>query len=103
MCISPLVSFHGYSIIAAYFLCKHRCQWKFTKILKIYLCRIKSVGKIEDDLLSETPDYNPDYIAQFDFLLEFDPEYTAAGKTTHVDQTVELDGQTALISMMQNI
>lgn len=47
----------------------------------------------EDDLLSEAAEHDPDYVAQFDFLLEFDPEYTAAGKTIELNRTLELDGQ----------
>ena len=55
----------------------------------------------EDELLLEAPEHDPNYIAQFDFLLEFDPEYTAAGKTIHVDQTVELDGQRITLTTME--
>lgn len=40
----------------------------------------------------------PDYIAKFEFLLEFDPEFTAAGKILPVNQTVMLDDQAITIS-----
>lgn len=53
----------------------------------------KPVESLEDALLADHGDYTPDYIASFDFLLEFDPEFTAAGKTLVINQTVELDGQ----------
>ena len=34
-----------------------------------------------------------EYIAEFDFLLEFDPKFTAVGKEIEINQTVELEGQ----------
>ena len=51
---------------------------------------------------SDYPDYapvtTPDYLAEFEFLLEFDPEFTATGKVFPVNQTVMLDGQSITIS-----
>lgn len=51
---------------------------------------------------SDYPDYapvtTPDYLAVFEFLLEFDPEFTATGKVFPVNQTVMLDGQSITIS-----
>lgn len=38
------------------------------------------------------------YIAHFEFLLEFDPLFTASGKEVDVNQTVVLDGQKIIIS-----
>lgn len=43
----------------------------------------------------------PEYVAHFDFLLEFDPEFTAAGKIINLDQTVNLDGQTLVLTTME--
>lgn len=40
----------------------------------------------------------PDYLANFDFLLEFDPKFTAAGKVIPVNQTVMLEGQAITIT-----
>ena len=38
--------------------------------------------------------WEPDYLAQFEFLLEFDPYYTAQGRHYAPDTLVALDGQT---------
>ncbi len=35
----------------------------------------------------------PEYIASFDFLLEFDPEFTATGKVISIDKTIVLENQ----------
>ena len=40
-------------------------------------------------------------LAKFDFLLEFDPRYTAPGKIYPVNQTVDLGGQTITISRIE--
>lgn len=40
-------------------------------------------------------------ISQFDFLLEFDPRFTASGKIYPVDQTVVLDGQSITITNVE--
>lgn len=47
------------------------------------------------------PGSREDYIATFDFLLEFDPELTAAGKILSVDRTVELDGQKITVTQVE--
>jgi len=46
-------------------------------------------------------DQGPEYIACFDFLLEFDPEFTASGKVLSLDQTIELDGQSITFTTME--
>lgn len=43
----------------------------------------------------------PEYLAEFEFLLEFDPLFTAAGKLYPVNQTVELDGQKITITEIE--
>lgn len=51
----------------------------------------------EDSIFSDTPE-EPTYLAELEFLLEFDPAFTAAGKIFPVNQTVELDGQQITIT-----
>lgn len=51
-----------------------------------------------DDIYSDDPYEEPDYLAHFDFLLEFDPKFTAAGKIFPVNQTVILEGQAITIT-----
>lgn len=48
-----------------------------------------SVDAMFEDVEAEAPEY----IAHFDFLLEFDPEFTATGKVYTINETVVLDGQ----------
>ncbi len=55
----------------------------------------------EDALLQGFREDEPEYLAHFDFLLEFDPEYTASGKVINMDQTVELDGQSITFTTME--
>ncbi len=43
----------------------------------------------------------PEYVACFDFLLEFDPKFTAVGKVIPIQQTVVLEGQEITITEMQ--
>ena len=50
------------------------------------------------DIYSDDPYVEPDYLANFDFLLEFDPKFTAAGKIFPVNQTVILEGQAITIT-----
>ncbi|MBP3543803.1 MAG: DUF4179 domain-containing protein [Lachnospiraceae bacterium] len=54
-----------------------------------------------DEFGAEAEAYVPDIVAEFDILLEFDPEFTAAGRVVPVNQTVELDGQTILFTDME--
>ena len=42
-----------------------------------------------------------DYVAQFDFLLEFDPDFTAPAKIYPVEQTVELDGNVITVRQVE--
>ena len=51
-----------------------------------------------EDIYSDTKVEDPDYIANFDFLLEFDPKFTATGKVFPVNQTVMLEGQAITIT-----
>ena len=52
-----------------------------------------------DNLYSSDDVYEePSYLAEFEFLLEFDPKFTAAGKIFPVNQTVILEGQAITIT-----
>ena len=51
-----------------------------------------------EDIYSEDIYEEPDYLAHFDFLLEFDPQFTAAGKVFPVNQTVMLEGQAITVT-----
>ena len=51
-----------------------------------------------DDLYSDDIYEEPSYLAEFEFLLEFDPKFTAAGKVFPVNQTVILEGQAITIT-----
>ena len=51
-----------------------------------------------EDIYSVDLYEEPDYLAHFDFLLEFDPKFTAAGKIFPVNQTVILEGQAITIT-----
>ena len=53
---------------------------------------------VVDEIYSDNPYKEPDYLAHFDFLLEFDPKFTAAGKVFPVNQTVMLEGQAITIT-----
>lgn len=53
------------------------------------------------DKTEEDTDDGPDDIASFDFLLEFDPQFTAAGKVIPIDRTVNLDGQNIILTDME--
>ena len=54
-----------------------------------------------DYLLNDLGSDLPEYLAVFDFLLEFDPAFTAAGKIYPVNQAVELEGQTITITQIE--
>ena len=51
-----------------------------------------------DDIYSDNIYEEPDYLADFEFLLQFDPKFTAAGKVFPVNQTVILEGQSITIT-----
>lgn len=51
--------------------------------------------------ISEIITGEAEYVAHFDFLLEFDPEYTATGKVFSVNETVVLGGQEITITDME--
>lgn len=49
----------------------------------------------------ELPPETENYLASFDFLLEFDPEYTASGTVIPVNSTVEMDGQSITVTQIE--
>ena len=51
-----------------------------------------------EDIYAEESYEKPDYLAEFEFLLEFDPKFTASGKVFPVNQTVMLDGQAITVT-----
>lgn len=55
------------------------------------------IASVEEQLFNPQAPEEEEYIAEFDFLLEFDPQFTAAGKKIEVNQTVELEGQNITI------
>ncbi len=55
----------------------------------------------EDIYFHDGEEEIPDYIAEFDFLLEFDPHFTASGKVLPIQQTVVLDGQKITFTQME--
>lgn len=46
-----------------------------------------------DSIFADIPEGPVHYLAAFEFLLEFDPQFTAAGKIIPVNETVLLEGQ----------
>ena len=70
--------------------------------LKVYSNGIRPENEAPDraveDIYSDTAFDAPDYIATFDFLLEFDPKFTASGKIFPVNQTVMLEGQAVTVT-----
>lgn len=55
-------------------------------------------AQVEEDFFEPIGPAEEEYIAEFEFLLEFDPQFTAVGKSIEVHQTVELDGQKITIT-----
>lgn len=55
----------------------------------------------DTDPLLEDMEYEPNYIAAFDFFLKFDPEFTAAGRTIPIGRTIVLNGQNITLTDME--
>lgn len=60
-----------------------------------------SVQSYEDEMLEPVEEEEPDYLAEFTFDLEFDPEFTAKGEVIPVNQTFSLDGQTLTVTEVE--
>lgn len=54
-----------------------------------------------DVMFTDVPEEEPEYFAHFDFLLEFDPEFTATGKVFTINETIVLDGQEITFTEME--
>ena len=52
------------------------------------------IGSIWDDV----PSREPDYVAEFEFLLEFDPTFTAQGRHYELNERIELGDQTLRVT-----
>ena len=59
------------------------------------------VTSYEDEMLEPVEEEEPDYLAEFTFDLEFDPEFTAKGEIIPVNQTFSLDGQTLTVTEVE--
>ena len=55
----------------------------------------------EDEMLEPVEEEEPDYLAEFTFDLEFDPQFTAKGETVPVDRTFDLDGQSLTVTEVE--
>ena len=55
----------------------------------------------EDEMLEPVEEEDPDYLAEFTFDLEFDPEFTAKGEIVPVNQTFDLDGQSLTVTEVE--
>ena len=55
----------------------------------------------EDEMLEPMNEEAPDYLAEFTFDLEFDPEFTAKGEIVPVNQTFDLDGQSLTVTEVE--
>lgn len=54
-----------------------------------------------EDGFWEPSETEPDYLEEFDFLLEFDPTFTETGKVIPLEQTAVLDGQTIILETVE--
>ncbi|MFA5536039.1 MAG: DUF4179 domain-containing protein [Bacillota bacterium] len=59
------------------------------------------LGQERNALLDDIPNIEPDYIAEFTFLLEFDPSYTSQGKHIILDKTFDIGNQKLNINKVE--
>ena len=59
------------------------------------------IKSYEDEMLEPVEEEEPDYLAEFTFDLEFDPEFTAKGEIIPVNQTFSLDGQSLTVTEVE--
>lgn len=57
--------------------------------------------QLVEDSFFDDPDPLPEYLEEFDFLLEFDPTFTETGKVIPLNWEVVLDGQTILMETLE--
>ena len=60
-----------------------------------------STTSYEDEMLEPVEEEKPDYLAEFTFTLEFDPQFTAKGEIVPVNQTFTLDGQSLTVTEVE--
>ena len=56
---------------------------------------------VNDILFEDHSKNEPKILAEFEFILEFDPDFTRSGKKVSVNQTIELDGQQITITNIE--
>ena len=59
------------------------------------------VQSYEDEMLEPVEEEEPDYLAEFAFTLEFDPQFTAKGELIPVNWTFALDGQSLTVTEVE--
>ena len=59
------------------------------------------VKSYEDEILEPVEAEEPDYLAEFTFDLEVDPQFTAKGEIVPVNQTFALDGQSLTVTEVE--
>lgn len=59
------------------------------------------IKSYEDEMLEPVEEVEPDYLAEFTFTLEFDPQFTAKGEMVPVNQTFDLDGQSLTVTEVE--
>ena len=59
------------------------------------------VQSYEDEMLEPVEEEEPDYLAEFTFTLEFDPQFTAKGELIPVNRTFVLDGQSLTVTEVE--
>lgn len=57
--------------------------------------------QLVEDSFFDDPDPLPEYLEEFDFLLEFDPTFTETGKVIPLNREVILDGQSILMETLE--
>ena len=56
---------------------------------------------VNDILFENHSKSQPEILEEFEFVLEFDPDFTRSGKKVSINQTIELDGQQITITDME--
>ena len=69
--------------------------------IDFYENNVPGVLCLQLEVFGDYENENRDFLEVFDFLLEFDPEFTAKGRVYAVNQTVELDGQQISIESIE--
>lgn len=62
---------------------------------------LEPVVDAKDSMFQDHDYEEPDWLAQFEFLIEFDPTFTARAKIYPIGQTVELEGKQVTLDRME--